>query len=181
MARRTFPGWNPYDDPAPLAERTRWLWLVPLVAGFLAVLGIVLTHDDAGPGLSGRGWFTLALAALLTVLLTIHRSAGELLRAIAEYVVVALLAVLLITATGMHQTPAPAAKHPPSRAGAEAKIAGDACPSIVQVRAWLACLWQAGQHAARHSHPPTTTKPKGHAMAPSPTPPLTSRRTHELV
>jgi hypothetical protein len=181
MARRTFPRWNPYEDPAPLTERTRWLWLVPLVAGLLAVLGIVASHDP-GQGLSpsGRGWFTLALAALLAVLLTIHRNAGQLLRAAAEYLVVALLAVLLVTATGLQQTPAPAAKHPPSRAGAAAKAAGDACPSIVQVRAWLACLWQAGQDAARHSHPPTT-KPKGHAMAPSPTPPLTSRRTHELV
>jgi hypothetical protein len=170
MARHTFPGWNPYQDPASLAERTRWLWLVPLAAGFLAVLGIVLTHDDPGPGLSNRGWFTLALAALLAVLLTIHRNAGQLLRATAEYVVVALLAVLLITATGMHHTPAPAANHPPSRAGVEAKAAGDACPSIVQVRDWLAWLWQAGLDAARRSHPPTTTKPKGHAMAPSPTP-----------
>jgi hypothetical protein len=167
----------------PAARRTRWLWLVPLVAGFLAVLGIVISHDP-GPGLSlsTLGWSTIVLAALLVVLLAIHRNAGQLLRALAEYLVVALLAVLLVTATGIQPAQAPA-KQPPSRAGAGATTAGDACPSIVHVRDWLTCLWNASQKAQRQTHPPATTKPKskGHAMAPAPTPPPTSRSTHELV
>ncbi len=149
----------------PAARRTRWLWLAPLLAGLLAVLGYVVSHDP-GPGLSlsGRGWCTIGLAAVLAVLLAIHRTAGQLLRALAEYLVVALLAVLLATAVGMQQTPAPAAKHPSSHAGATTKTAGDACPSIVQVRDWLACLWHAGQEAQHRNHPPTTTTttPRGH-------------------
>jgi hypothetical protein len=146
----------------PATRRTRWLWLVPLLAGLLAVLGIIVSHDP-GPGLalSGRGWFTLALTALLAVLLAIHRNTGQrwaFMRALAEYLVVALLAVLLVTAAGMQHTPAPApaAKHPAARPGT-AKIAGAACPSVVQARDWLACLWHAGQQAGRRSHPPTTT------------------------
>jgi hypothetical protein len=177
MAGR-IPAW--FDDTELVAERTRWLWLLPLGAGLLAVAGWVLAHDP-GPGLalSGRGWFTLALAGLLAVLLGVHRRAETLLRALAEYAVVALLAMLLVTATSAQQPPAPA-KHPASRAGAAARAA-NACPSMVELRSWLACLWNAGQQAAR-SHPPTTTKPKrGHAMPRIPTPPLTSRRTDDLV
>jgi hypothetical protein len=187
MLHRLFPGaldrsedaydTAPFGLPArghlrrhPATRRTRWLWLVPLAGGLAAVLGWVVAHDP-GPGLalSGLGWFTVALAALLAVLLSIHRGAGRLLRAAAEYVVVALLAVLLVTTSAQH-TPPPAT-HPASRADAAARAA-DACPSIVQLRAWLTCLWNAGQQAARN-HPPTTTPKKGHAMAPSPTPPLT--------
>jgi hypothetical protein len=173
MLRRLFPGaiepsQDAYDtDPRrwslprhPATRRTRWLWLVPLVAGFLAVAGIVISHDP-GPGLalSGRGWFTIALAALLVALLAKHRNAGQMMRALAEYTVVVLLAVLLVSATGMQQ--APAAKRPAPRATVTAKAAGDACPSVVQVREWLACLWQAGQEANRRAHPTPTTRPQG--------------------
>jgi hypothetical protein len=181
MLRRLFPDATESEDPYdtgplrwpspgnrpfrrhPATRRTRWLWLVPLVGGFLAVLGIVASHDP-GPGLSlsGRGWFTIGLAGLLVVLLAIHRNTGQLMRALAEYTVVVLLAVLLVTATGMQQAPTPAAKHPASRAGAATKTAGDACPSIVQMRDWLACLWHTSQETNRRNHPPTTTTPKRH-------------------
>src|SRR6266496_998598 len=145
MLQRLFPGALERADTGPLrspltrhpaTRRTRWLWTVPLAAGFLTVFGWVAVHDP-GPGLSlsDRGWLEVGLAGLLVLL----------------------LAVLLVTATGMRQTPAPAAKHPAARAGTAANVAGDACPSVVQVRDWLACLWQAGQEAARRSHPPTTT------------------------
>src|SRR6266487_4407795 len=98
MLRRLFPGaiQPPRDayDTGPLrwplprhpaTRRTRWLWLVPLVAGFVAVLGVVISHDP-GPGLalSNLGWFTIVLAALLVALLAIHRNTGHLLRALAE-------------------------------------------------------------------------------------------------
>jgi hypothetical protein len=166
----------------PATRHTRWLWLVPLLAGFATVFAIVISHHPGrGLSLSNLGWFTIVLAALLVILLAIHRNAGQLLRAIAEYLVVALLAVLLVTATSIQPAQAPApAEHPPSHAGSHTR-AVDACPAIVHVRDWLTCLWNASQDTARRSHPPTTAKPMDHAMAPSPTQPSTSRRSHELV
>jgi hypothetical protein len=157
----------------PATRRTRWLWMVPLAAGLLAVLGWVLAHDP-GPGLalSDRGWLQVGLAAALVLLLALHRSdsTGRLLRMLGEYTAVGLLAVLLASPASVQHTPTP--QHPAAQARAAAEVAGDACPSIVQVRAWLACLWQASQQAARGHHPPTTTSTprKGHALAPSPTP-----------
>jgi hypothetical protein len=72
------------------------------VGGFLAVTGFVLGHDDPAPGLSYRGLLTVALAAVVVVLLTIHRRYGprSLARAVAEYTVVAVLATLLATIGG---------------------------------------------------------------------------------
>ena len=82
----------------------RWWWPTLAVAGFLAVIVYVTDHD---PGLSQRGLLTIALAAVVVVLLTIHRSAGPglLARAVAEYTVVALLAALLALAAGGDQPP----------------------------------------------------------------------------
>jgi hypothetical protein len=89
----------------------RWLWPTVAVAGFLAVAGFVLGHDDPTPGLSGRSLLTVALAAAVVVLLTLHRRYGPrpLARALAEYAVVFLLAVLVAT-TGvpLDQPAAPA-------------------------------------------------------------------------
>jgi hypothetical protein len=143
--------------------------------------------DPRQPGLSNRSWLTLGLAALLLVLLGIHYRLGTraLLRAVTEYAVVALLAVLL-TLTALPAPPAgqaakqPAAKpapaqqsaanraHPPTTlprttrppanpAGPAANRGGEGCPAVVQVPAWLACLW-------RQANPP---EPPG-----SPTPPV---------
>jgi hypothetical protein len=168
----------------PATRRTRWLWLVPLAAGLLTVLGWVLAHDP-GPGLalSGRGWLQVGLAAALVLLLARHRSDStwRLLRMLGEYTAVALLAILLVSPASVQHPPTPAPQHPAARARAAAEVAGDACPSIVQLRAWLSCLWQASQQAARGHRPPTTTPRKGHAMALSPPSLLTSRRTDELV
>jgi hypothetical protein len=145
--------------PHPAMRRTRWLWLPPLAAGFLAVFGWVLAHDP-GPGLalSDRGWLELALAGLLVLLLSLHRSDStvRLLRMLGEYAAVALLAVLLVTPAGVQ--PAPASQPPAARARAAAEIAGDTCPPVAQFPAWVACLWNAGQQASR-GHPPTTSKP----------------------
>jgi hypothetical protein len=145
----------------PATRRTRWLWLVPLAAGFLTVLGWVLAHDPSpGLALSDRGWLEVGLAGALVLLLSLHRSdsSWRLLRMLGEYTAVALLAVLLTTPAGAQHPPAPTPRHPAPRARAAAEIAGDACPPVVQVRAWLSCLWNAGQEASR-SHPPTTTRP----------------------
>jgi hypothetical protein len=72
----------------------------------------VLTHDPQ-PGLSNRGWLTVVLAAVVVVLLSIHRAArggpprAPLARAVAEYAVVALLTLLLGTAGVPQPTQAP--------------------------------------------------------------------------
>ena len=96
------PGWAPLVDHGPLPLRAassvaRWWWPTAAVSGFLAVVVYVLGHDDPTPGLSQRGLVTVALAAVVVVLLTIHRryGPGSLARAVAEYAVVALLATLL--------------------------------------------------------------------------------------
>ena len=72
------PGWTPLIDHGPLPLRAagsvaRWWWPTLAVAGFLAVVVYVTSHD---PGLSQRGLLTIALAALVVVLLTVHRTAG---------------------------------------------------------------------------------------------------------
>jgi hypothetical protein len=169
------PGWAPLVDsgPRPLhAARSlrRWWWPTVTVAGFLAVVVQVLDHDDPAPGLSGPALVTIALAAAVVALLTIHRryGPGPLARALAEYTVVALLATLLAApGVGLDQQPADPAQ--PTKAG-QAKpqaAAGDDQPAVIRtgakvVRAgakvvrgvigavrWLIDLWrQASQKAA---------------------------------
>jgi hypothetical protein len=83
-------------------------------------------HDDPHPGLSRRGLLTIALAALVVVLLTIHRRYGtwSLARALFEYAAVFLLAVLIATA-------GPDVDRPP--AGAEqACAARDQRPALIK-------------------------------------------------
>jgi hypothetical protein len=188
------PGWAPLVDhgPHPLyAVRSlgRWWWPTAAVGGFLAVLVQVLDHDHPTPSLSPRGLLTVALAAAVVALLTIHRRHGPrpLARALAEYMAVALLATLLaVPGVGVDQPPAnPAAS---GQARAEA-AAGDVQPLLLRavtkaVRAvsraaravagavrWLVNLWrQADQQAT----------PKGEAMpapprAPTPSAPSTWR------
>jgi hypothetical protein len=77
----------------------RWWWPILALGGFLAVTGFVLGHDDPAPGLSTRGVLTVALAAAVVALLTLHRryGPGPLARALAEYAVVFGLAVLVAT------------------------------------------------------------------------------------
>jgi peptidoglycan/LPS O-acetylase OafA/YrhL len=156
MLRRTIPGWElPFPSmpyPGQYTERTRWLWLVPLAVGFVAVLGWVLAHDP-GPGLalSDRGWLTIIAAAAVVLLLALHRNDGwgRLLRAIAEYTVVAILAALLAT-SGSSRAPATPDAHTQAAT----------CPSVLQTRAWLTCLWhQASKTAKANQQPSTTTTP----------------------
>jgi hypothetical protein len=164
----------------------RWWWPTVALAGFGTVVGIVLGHDDPTPGLSTWGLATISLAALVVVLLTIHRTAGPgaLARAAAEYTVVALLAGLLTTAGAVvDQQPTDPSK--PNRANAQV-AAGDNQPAVLRavtkvLRAgakvvrgvigavrWLVNLW----HRAEQQ-----TTDNGEAMAtptPSPTPPAPS-------
>jgi hypothetical protein len=188
MLRRDYPPIGAYGwPPPPLAEvRARWArWACLAAAAFavLALVAFVLSHDDPRqPGLSDRAWLTLAAAALLLVLLAVHHRLGALalLRALTEYAVVALLAVLL-TLTALPATEpaanAPAAGRapaqqqaanpgrPPSRLpanrppAAPADRAGDGCPPVKRVPAWLACLW-------RQANPPPTAPTQAPAGAP---------------
>jgi hypothetical protein len=189
---QSFPGWSPLVDHGPLPLRVagsvaRWWWPILALAGFAAVGGLVLAHDHAAPGLSTRGLITIALAALVVVLLTLHRAAGPgpLARAVAEYTVVALLAGLLATAGAVvnqqpanHATPDQAAATPDAQAAAS-----DDQPTVIRavtkvLRAgakvvrgvtgavrWLVDLWRRADQQ---------TIPNGEAMpapARAPTPP----------
>jgi hypothetical protein len=175
------PGWGPLIDEGPVPLRVagsvaRWWWPALAVTGFLAVAGFVLGHDDPAPGLSQRGLLTIALAAVVVVLLIIHRTAGPgpLARAMAEYTLVALLAGLLAT-TGLQLALPPAG-------GTQANLAPNRRPALVKTldgfRDWLATWWQwANQEYDRRTSPPSTTTPNhGRALGPSPAPAASTRR-----
>jgi hypothetical protein len=187
------PGWSPLIDhgPLPLPLRmagsvARWWWPTLTLAGVGTVVGIVLGHDDpTTPGLSTRALATIALAALVVVLLTIHRTAGPgaLARAAAEYTVVALLAGLLATggAVADQQPTDPTKPSKPNRANAQA-AAGDDQPAVLRavttvlragaaaVRAvtgaarWLINLWRQADQQATPKGAAATTPP--HSPAP---------------
>jgi len=184
------PGWTPLLDHGPLPLRAagsvaRWWWPTLAVAGFGAVAVYVTGHNP-----SQRGLLTIALAALVVVLLTIHRTAGPgaLARATAEYTVVALLAAMLALAAGGNQQPAtPAAKGKAKQAATARAEASQDHPGVIRVAAgviravakairavtgaarWVADLWrQADQQTDRPSRSSPTTTPKAGAMPPSP-------------
>jgi hypothetical protein len=181
-------GWPPPPLWAVRAHWLAWLWRLALAVGFVVVVVAVAGHDDPRPGLTDRSWLTVALAAALVGLLLVHQRAGvvALLRALAEYSVVVLLAVLLATGPGAF---APAAKHPAhppgraatagqrtatARAGERAATAGKkaahGCPPVRQVLAWVGCLWRQAQQA----HQPKPKPGPARALAPAVPP---ARRT----
>jgi hypothetical protein len=138
------------------------------------VVGFVLGHDDPAPGLSQRGLAAITLAAAVVVLLTIHRAAGPgpLTRALAEYTVVALLAMLLATGVDVDQ---------PTADAKQASIASDHRPALVKtldgVREWLAAWWRwADQEYDRRTRPSSTTAEPKDAAMPSPALPSLTRR-----
>src|SRR6266702_4568178 len=154
MLRRPAPPPAPALPSAPALPRG--LWLLPLAAGVLAVLGWVVAHDPGrGLSLSNRGLLTVGLAVLLAVLLAAHRrdSARRLARALAEYAAVALLTVLLMTATA-HAGPPPGKAGRSPRADAQALSLGEGCPAFKQQPLeWLSCAWG----NAKQANSPTTT------------------------
>jgi hypothetical protein len=174
------PGWAPLVDPDPAPLHTarsvgRWLWPTVAVTGFLAVTGFVLGHDDPAPGLSRRGLLTIALAAVVVVLLTIHRRYGAwpLARALVEYAVVFLLAVLLAT-TGLEVDQPPA--------GAEqASTTSDQRPALVKTLDgfwdWLG-EWRAWVHKEtnRRTRTDSTALEQDLALARSPASSSSTRR-----
>jgi multisubunit Na+/H+ antiporter MnhB subunit len=131
-------GWAPLVDPGPRSLQAarslgRWWWPILTVAGFLAVVVQVLDHDPPAPGLSMPGLLTIALAAAVVALLTIHRRYGlrPLARALSEYTVVALLATLL-AAPGIGQPADPAN---PTTASQAKAAAGDHQPGVFRAGA----------------------------------------------
>jgi hypothetical protein len=183
------PGWAPLVDPGPRplhAARSlgRWWWPTLTVTGFLAVLVQVLDHDPSAPGLSYRGLLTVALAAVVVVLLTIHRRSGPrwLARAVAEYATVALLAALLAAPGTVDQRPADHSDSGQARAQAAAsqdqpaviraatKVLGAGAKLVRAVTGairWLAELWHRadqqatakGEAMATPPHSPTSSAP----------------------
>jgi hypothetical protein len=158
----------------------RWLWPTVAVTSFLTVTSFVLGHDDPTPGLSQRGLSTIALAAVVVVLLTLRRAAGPgpLARALFEYAVVFLLAVLVAT-TGVPVDQAPADS-------GRASSASDQRPALIKTVDgfwdWLGewRTWARTQNDRRTRPPSTTTpEPTGDAMAP-PSPAL-SASTRRLL
>jgi hypothetical protein len=165
------PGWAPLVDPGPLPLRAassiaRWWWPTAAVSGVLAVIAYTLGHDDPAPGLSHRGLLTVALAALVMVLLTIHRryGLGSLARALLEYTVVSLLATLLASAAGGAAVEQQPADRPTRQAQSQA-AAGDDQPAVIRAgakvvraitgaAAWLVDLWR----QADPKNPPTTSE-----------------------
>jgi hypothetical protein len=194
-------GWSPLADDGPLPVRVagsvaRWWWPTLALAGFGAVAGFILGHDQPGPNLSTRGLLTIALAAVVVILLSVHCAAGpgRLARATAEYAIVAVLTALLVLAGGLDQprsNPATSsATHEATQAAGgkpNADVGEDRRPGVLRVAAgvaravttairavmgavgWLVDLWR--QADANTDHPnrsPSTTTPNGEAMARSP-------------
>jgi hypothetical protein len=155
-------------DPGPRSVQAarsigRWLWPTVAVGGFLVVTGFVLRHDDPASGLSGRGLLTVALSAAVVALLTLHRRYGPrpLARALVEYAVVFLLALLVAT-TGvpLDQPAAPTT---------QASTVGDQRPALVKTidrfTDWLD-EWRAWARTQRDRGP--RPEPTGEATAAPP-------------
>jgi hypothetical protein len=147
-------------DAAPLATRrpARRPRLLVLVAVFLVVVAWL-----TGQLASTRGWLVVALAWLLVVALAGHRDAGGaryLLRMLGEYAAIAVLAVLLVTGTGIAK---PALPH----SGRTSAGATQLCPATVQGVAGSACgflahLWHAAKQAKKRATTPPTTTQRSH-------------------
>jgi hypothetical protein len=176
------PSWGqPLYEPEPLRAAGpigRWLYPTLTVAGFLLVSGFVLGHDDPTPGLSARGLLAIALAATVVVLLTLRRAAGSgpLARALGEYSVVFMLAVLVAT-TGVTLDP-PSTPTGGHGRQAAAKSAPDLRPPLVKtidtwrdrlVGAWdwLVELWRRADRTTIPQPPAGERGPAGEALAPS--------------
>jgi hypothetical protein len=158
----TLPGWAPLVDHGPLPLQSvrsagRWLWFTLATGGFGAVTGFVFAHDDPTPGLSVRGLLTVALAALVVALLTIHRRNGPrpLARAVAEYAVVFLLATLVAT-TGI------TLDQPTAAGGKTASAAPGQRPALVKTidsfRDWLS-QWRDWARTEADHRPQSSSAP----------------------
>jgi hypothetical protein len=148
-------------DAAPLATRrpARRPRLLALVAVFLVVVAWL-----TGQLTATRGWLMVALAWLLVLALTGHRDAGgarHLLRMLGEYAAIAVLAVLLVTGTGVAKPTLP------RNQGRTTAGASQLCPATVQGVAGSACdflahIWHAAKQAKKRATAPPTTTQRSH-------------------
>jgi hypothetical protein len=202
--------WSPLIDDGSLPVRvagslSRWWWPTLALAGFGTVAGFILGHDQPGPNLSTRGLLTIALAAVVVILLSVHRAAGpaRLARATLEYAVVALLAALLVLASGLNQPPSNPTTGSATTEAKQAdtskpnRKAGDGQPGVLRVAVavtravtkairavtgavgWLVDLWRQAEAKTDHAHDSPATTPKSEAMPPSPA--LASTSTRRLL
>jgi predicted membrane-bound mannosyltransferase len=157
----SMPGWAPLADP-PGRGRRRYRrgdggWLLALLgiaaaAGPLSALLAYLLVTDPAAGLSVRSLLVLALAAAVVLVLVVRSSragAGSVLRTLAEYVTVALLAVLLVTTAGASppagQTPAVGRDRPAAVEQQRPDQASQLPPGIrhaVGAWSWLRARWR---------------------------------------
>jgi hypothetical protein len=169
MSRRPaapmLPGWNPLGPAYPRrrgAGLARWWWPALVTVAFLALVGYVLDHDQVAVGVSVRGLVAVALAAVVVAVLTVRRGAGAraLLRTLAEYAAVAVLAVSLVTLGAHHPAPAPEPKaKPDQRAGLAVVVEAPG-----NVRDWLADRWrEAGQRVDQQRQQQPAPPPRGGA------------------
>jgi hypothetical protein len=152
----------------------RWLWPTLAIGGFLVVVGFVLRHDHPAPGLSQRGLLTIVLAALVVVLLTFHRAAGPgpLARALAEYAVVFVLAVLVaITGVDLNR---------PATGTDQTSAGPDRRPALVRTLDgfgdWLNDWREWAREADRRTRPHSTTTPTAQQRRAMAHPPPSTRR-----
>jgi hypothetical protein len=147
------PQWETYAMPR---GRGRW-WLLVAGSFLIVVASWVLPHDTTpGAGLSLRSWLTLGMAVVVVILLNSYRAAGArpLLRAAAEYAVVAALAVLLTITSGV------------GAAGHHQAAGADQRPAVIRRAAdaygFVVGLWHQAQGKANADRQaPTTTRPRG--------------------
>jgi hypothetical protein len=146
----------PVPMPHSPARRAPRGWLAAVrrhavILLFLAVAGWVL-----GVATSPQALLALGLGWLVAVLLGAHRTQGwrGLARAVAEFTVVATLAVLSTMALAPHSptTATPEPGGPPMQAQAAPGF-GQGCPPVKQARAWAACLLGQGRAEAARRAP----------------------------
>jgi hypothetical protein len=153
------------------------LWPTLAVTGFLVVTGFALAHDDTHPGLSLRGLLLIALAAAVIILLTVRRTAGPgpLARALFEYAVVFLLAVLIATtgiALDQTSTGDKRTSNLPNQRPALVKTIDGFRDWVNEWRDWA----RKESDRRPQSSPASLSNPNGQAMAASPASPSLTRR-----
>jgi hypothetical protein len=182
------PGWGPLADSGPRrsiggGRIAALVWPSLALAAFAALVAYLLAADPAA-GLSLRSLTAVALAVIVLAVLTVRRRGGVLavLRSMAEYATVALLAVLLVTAAGPppfdvdQDRPARMSRAAPAeqaRGGQDQDQAASLPPVIrhaVGAWSWLAGLWEQADRQAsrRESNPTPTTRAERPRAAPLP-------------
>jgi hypothetical protein len=127
---------------------------------FITALLLLMIGWLSGLTYTGRGQLTIALAVVLVALLLAHRATGGgfMARMLAEYAVVATLAILLATTGTIRPAPAHHSPAAPAHRTRAAEVAPPSTDQLGAARDWLIGLWQrASAEADRRLTPPSTT------------------------